>query len=193
MYDDDLTNLDEWLRRLKVEYDIYFNGHRKRPPDDLRARVDKLAKRLSEAQNMTYSQRFRYTTLVSRFHVFRDLWRRTMMERELSEEAEEKKKSPGVRAAAQSSQLEPAADGLRVSITDADAEVDKVKRLYDGLSQIRKQHAGDSPPLSYQQFARYIATQIQGIRAKYGCSSVLFTVSLEENAVKFTASAEKKS
>jgi len=85
VYDEDLSNLDEWIRRLKVEYDIFFNGNRKKPPDDLRLRVEKLVKRLSEATDMSSSQRFRYTTLISKFYVHRDLWRRTQQDRESSE------------------------------------------------------------------------------------------------------------
>src|SRR5213593_544172 len=83
MYEEDLTNLEDWIRRLKVEYTVFFNGHRKRPPEDLKLRVEKLVKKLSEAGSMAYSERFRYNTLVTRFYVLRDLWRRTLMSREL--------------------------------------------------------------------------------------------------------------
>jgi hypothetical protein len=181
VYDEDLANLDEWLRRLKVEYDIYFNGNRKRPPDDLRARVEKLTKKLSEAPNMSFSQRFRYTTLVSRFYVHRDLWRRTMMERENSGENQE---PPAL------DRHTTAAPEIQISITDPETEKDKVRQLYDALLAIRGKHSKDAPGISYEKFAKYISTQTEGIRGKYGCSSVLFKVALEEDAIRFTAVAE---
>ena len=58
MYDEDLTNLEEWIRRLKIDYEIFFNGNRKKPPDDLRLRVERLVKRLAESTDMSFSQRF---------------------------------------------------------------------------------------------------------------------------------------
>ena len=86
MYDDDLENLDESLRRLKVEYHIYFTGNRKKPPDDIKMRVERLIKKLSECSDLSVTQRFRFNTLITRFYVYRDLWRRTLVEREMGAE-----------------------------------------------------------------------------------------------------------
>lgn len=91
MYDDELNYLEDGLRRLKVEYDVFFNGHRKKPPDDLRMRVEKIVKKLSECPDMSFQQRFRYNTLIARFYIFRDLWRRTQQDREQSDDREEKR------------------------------------------------------------------------------------------------------
>lgn len=190
MYDEDLSDLDEWIRRLKVEYDIFFNGNRKRPPDDLRARVEKLVKRLAEASGMTFSQRFRYTTLISRFHVYRDLWRRTQQE---LESAEGSAGTSSARTSPFNLKRERLPEGVRVSISDPQAEAEKVQRLYDELLRMRKEHAKESPSISYQQFADYVATQTQGIKKKYQCASVVFRIALEEKAVKFTAKADNSS
>ena len=85
--EEELKNMDEGLRRLKIEYHIFFNGGRKKPPEDLKLRVERLAKQLSERSDMTPTQRFRYTTLVTRYHTYRNLWRRTLQEREKGQEA----------------------------------------------------------------------------------------------------------
>jgi hypothetical protein len=189
VYDEDLANLDEWLRRLKVEYDIYFNGNRKRPPEDLRARVDRLVKQLAEAGNMSFAQRFRYNTLVGRYYVHKDLWRRTMMERESSEEtAKEAKKKTLSDDTSEEANLPPTE--IQVSITNPEKEEDKVRQLYDALLQIRKKQSADTPGLSFERFVKYISNQTDGIRVKYGCASVLFKIRLEENAIRFTAAAE---
>ena len=37
--EEQLKDMDEGLRRLKIEYHILFNGHRKQPPEDLRLRL----------------------------------------------------------------------------------------------------------------------------------------------------------
>jgi hypothetical protein len=185
MYDEDLANLDEWLRRLKIEYLIYFNGNRKKPPDDLKLRVEKLVKKLSECSEMSFSQRFRFNTLVARFYVYRDLWRRTIQERELGLES----KSGAIKSASPPLTNKSSVEAVRISISDPKTDEGKIQQLYNALLRIRKTDSKE-PAISYEHFAKYIATQTLGIRGKHGCTSVVFTISLEENAIRFTAGAE---
>ena len=186
MYDEDLQNLEEWLRRLKVEYHIFFNGNRKKPPDDVRMRVEKLIKKLSECSDLSVTQRFRFSTLVTRFYVYRDLWRRTLVEREMGSE-------PKAEAAAEklNSLLPPETpvEPIRVSLSDPKAEEDKIRQLYDALLRIKRAD-GQNSSVSYNQFAKYVTAQTQAIQKKHGCSRVAFTVALEEDAIRFTAAAE---
>jgi hypothetical protein len=187
-YDEDLLNLDEWLRRLKIEYHIFFSGNRRNPPDDLRLRVERTVKKLSECTDMSYSQRFRYTTLITRYYVYRDKWRRMQQERELG--AEPKGEPVPSKSDTTPSPSDRSKDAVRISIADPKAEEEKVRTLYDALVRIRSVNAKETPP-SYQQFANYIATQTRSIREKYGCSQVAFTIALEDDAIRFTAAAEK--
>jgi hypothetical protein len=186
VYDEDLTNLEDWLRRLKIEYHIFFSGNRRKPPDDLKIRVEKLIKKLSECSDLSYSQRFRFSTLVTRFYVHRDLWRRTLQDREMG--AEPKGEALPAVGATPASPDHPA-DTMSISISDPKTEEEKVRRLYDTLVRIKGKRSQE-PPISYRQFAKYIAAQTHGIREKYGCSRVAFTVALEEDAIRFTAAAE---
>ena len=189
MYEEDLIELEDGIRKLKVEYDIFFNGNRKKPPDEIRFRIEKIIRRLSES-SLTFQERFRYNTQVARFYVYRDFWRRSQSERELA---------ASVREAAGSARTIPASapeptpgQGISVSITDPEKEEEKVRRLYDALLQIRSRDTKNAPNVSYQQFAKYIESQARGIRAKSGCSSVIFTLAIQEDAIKFLARAGKK-
>ena len=80
--DEQLTRLEEDIRRLRIEFDIFFNGAAKRPPYDTKGRVETLLKRLGDDRTLTYAQRYRYNSLAARYNAFRDLWRRTMQGRE---------------------------------------------------------------------------------------------------------------
>jgi len=186
-YEDDLINLDDWIRRLKVEYTIFFNGHRKKAPEDLRVRVEKQIKKLSEA-NLTYAERFRYNTLISRYYVLRDQWRRSLTSRELGMEMKEE---PVQKLAAKIvGQTGEGAGGISVSISNPENEPEKVRQLYDALVRMRNLGPPAPPPISYQQFVKYIAAQTQGIKSKSRCGSVRFTLTVESDAVKFTAKGE---
>lgn len=184
MYDDDLNNLEDWLRRLKVEYDIYFNGHRKKPPDDLRMRVEKVVKKLSECADMSFQHRFRYNTLIARYYLFRDLWRRTQQDREQSDDS-------GDEVLSQPAAGEPQGDRkIHVCLTDPLTEKEKVRQLYEALLHMRGMHAKEMQSISYSQFATYITEKTRHIRATFRCSTVMFTIALEDNALKFTAKAD---
>ncbi|MBP1625395.1 MAG: hypothetical protein H6Q07_3417 [Acidobacteria bacterium] len=187
MYDDDLTNLEEWLRRLKIEYHIFFTGNRKKPPDDLRLRVERLVKKLSDCGDFSLSQRFRFNTLVTRFYVYRDLWRRTLTEKEMGMEPREE---PASRTKLAKSAKAPV-ETVRITISDPSSEEGKVRLLYEAMLRIKGAKSRETP-ISYPQFVRYIATQTRGIREKYRCSAVVFTLALEENAIRFTAAADSR-
>lgn len=76
--DKQLGKLEDDVRRLKIEFDIFFNGAVKRPPLEARARLESQIKRLSDNRALTYAQRYKLTALVSRFTSYRELWRRTL-------------------------------------------------------------------------------------------------------------------
>jgi len=76
--DKHLSRLEDDIRKLKIDFDIYFNGGSKRPPLEARARLDTFMKRLADNRNFTFAQRYLFNTLVARFVSYRELWRRTL-------------------------------------------------------------------------------------------------------------------
>ena len=186
MYDEDLENLEAGLRRLKVEYHIFLSGSRKTPPDDLRIRVERIVKKLSESPDMSFSQRFRFSTLVTRYYVYKDRWRREVQSRELGLEGRSKPVPKSVASAAPS---QSPAEAIRISISDPKAEEEKVRQLYDVLIHLKRKETQETP-LPYAQFAKYIANQTLGLQKKYGCARVTFTIALDEDALRFTATTD---
>jgi hypothetical protein len=188
MHDEDLANLDTWLRQLKIEYHIFFTGNRQKPPDDLKFRVEKLVKRLSESSDLTFSERFRFNTLITRYYVYRDLWRRTQQAKEMGAEPKQETNTT-VRTAAKPDKSP--GEAVRISISDPKGEEEKVRLLYNALLRVRKAESAETP-ISYAQFEKYISTQARTIREKYGCSSVAFTIAIEEDTIRFTAAADNR-
>ena len=76
-----ISRLEEDIRRLKIEFDVFFNGGTKRPPLEARARLESNLKRLADDRNLTYAQRYHFNAIVSRFTSYRELWRRMMKTR----------------------------------------------------------------------------------------------------------------
>ena len=81
--DEEFNKLEDDLRRLKIEYEVYFNGAMPRPPHDTLFRVETIIKRYSSDQSkLNMSQRFRFSSLVQKFAVNNTLWRRKLQEKE---------------------------------------------------------------------------------------------------------------
>jgi hypothetical protein len=76
--DKSIGKMEEDIRRLKIDFDIFFNGAVKRPPLEARARLESQLKRLMDTRNLSYAQRYKLNVLVARFTSYRELWRRTL-------------------------------------------------------------------------------------------------------------------
>jgi len=79
--DKQISKLEDDVRKLKIDFDIYFNGATKRAPLEARARLESYIKRVSDNRSLTYSQRYQLNAIVSRFTSYRELWRRTLRAR----------------------------------------------------------------------------------------------------------------
>ena len=76
--DQQLSRMEDDIRKLKIDFDVYFNGTTRRPPLESRARLESFIKRIADNRNLSYAQRYYFNTLVSRFTSYRELWRRTL-------------------------------------------------------------------------------------------------------------------
>ena len=76
-----ISRLEDNIRKLKIDFDIYFNGSSKRPPFEARARLEASMKRLADNRSLTYAQRYYYNSLMATYTSYRELWRRTLRAR----------------------------------------------------------------------------------------------------------------
>lgn len=76
--DQQIGRIEDDIRKLKIDFDIYFNGGAKRPPLEARARLEANLKRLADDRNLSYAQRYQFNMVVSRFTSYRELWRRLL-------------------------------------------------------------------------------------------------------------------
>ena len=76
-----LTRLEDDIRKLKIDFGLFFNGGLKRAPHEARGRVESQIKRIADDRNLTYVQRYQFNSLVARYTAFRELWRRNLKAR----------------------------------------------------------------------------------------------------------------
>ena len=183
--DEQLTRLEDDIRRLKVEFDIFFSGGSKRPPYDTKGRVETLLKRLGDDRTLTFAQRYRYNSLTARYNAFRDLWRRTMQGREEGRDAastaraQAKKQNDG--------EIEP----VSIVCRDPHKEIEVVKSLYSSLLEAKQKCGEPIEGFSFPKFHRLMAQKADSLKEKSGCKRVTFSVSVEDGHVSFKAKADR--
>jgi len=182
--EDRLGRLEEDIRRLKIEFDIYFNGGTKRPPYDTRMRVESHLKRLGDDRTLTFAQRYHYNSLATRYASFREMWRRTMQGREEGRDAA---------AAARVSKREVAGPFTRSVFSCADVrhDVQTVKGVYDALVEAKRSCGEPTHDLSFAKFHRLIMERTEIMKEKIGSERVVFSVDVEGGHVSFKAKADR--
>jgi hypothetical protein len=183
--EEQLARLEDDIRRLKVEFDIYFNGAAKRPPYDTKGRVETLIKRLADDRTLTFAQRYHYNALTARYTSFMQLWRRTMQERE-----EGRGHGAAARRHAQAAAPEPAAPTTFVC-KDARTDVATVRGIYEALVEAKRACGEAADDLPFARFHRMVTEKSEALKARAGCERVHFSVAVEGGRVSFKAKADK--
>ena len=181
--EDRLARLEEDIRRLKVEYDIYFNGGSKRPPYDTKLRVESHLKRLADDRALNFAQRFHYNALATRYNSLREIWRRTLKGREEGRDA--------MTISRANRQSEMTFKASTFACADVRHDVQTVKGLYDALMQAKRSCGESAHDLSFAKFHRLIVERTEAMKEKIGTDRMVFSVDVEGGHVSFKAKAEK--
>jgi hypothetical protein len=207
--DEELTVLESQLRRLKIEYEVFFSNPAKKPPTDVEWKVLSLLRKFSDGGRMSFHQRFRYNEMAQRYAIYSDLWRKKGRIREegyrrpqdalLSVqgvrpvEEHESTHHPvygvGQGAAAAVATASAEHGPLTVQCTDARNEPAQVQKLYNALTEAKKK-AGESTSGSLDSFTSFMQKKTDQLRKQHGCQSVEYTVEMEGGKVRLKAKAK---
>jgi len=203
--DEELTVLDTQLRRLKIEYEIFFSNPTKRPPTDIEWKVLALLRKFSDGGRMNFSQRYRYNEMAQRYAVYSDLWRKKSRIREegyrrpqdallsvqgVRADGEEHKPQHhhaygvGHAAAAGANSSQP----FTIHSVDQ-GEREQVERLYNTLVAAKKK-AGENVSGNFDSFNAFVQKKTEQIRKQYKCDGVEYSVELSDGGVKLKAKAK---
>jgi hypothetical protein len=199
--DEELQVLDESIRRLKIEYDVYFGGGSKKPPADTEWRVQNLIKKYSDSAKMNFAQRFKYNSIAQKYAIFNDLWRQKLKIKEEGYRRPQDKvlAIQGMRveeekAAAQalSGQAAAAAENkpFITNFSNVDAEHDQVKALFEAMMAAKARNGENTPAGSVDSFKAFVKKKTDQIRKDYGCHAVEYSVETENGQVRLKAKAK---
>jgi hypothetical protein len=208
--DEELNLLDSQLRRLKIEYEIFFSNPSKRPPTDIEWKVLAMLRKFSDGGRMNFSQRYRYNEMAQRYAIYSDLWRKKCRIREegyrrpqdallsvqgvrVDEEEHKQHHHPvyGVsHAAAAAAGSAPVTSPQPFTLHSVDqSEREQVERLYNTLVAAKKK-AGENVTGTIDSFTAFVQKKTQQIRSQYHCDNVEYSVEIADGHVKLKAKAK---
>ncbi len=195
--DDELNQFERDIRQLKVEYDQYFGGGRKRPPTEIEWRIELMIKRYAErGGDLKMSQRFRFNNLSQTYAKYKDVFRKRFQQKEEGKvqrhfgaaakaiEAERAQRQ-AAEAAAQTGQPEQGA--FRVVFTEPEQENDKVGQLYQAFLAAKQQAGEETDKLSEANFREFVRKKTTDLQQEKGCREVEYVVEIADGQAKLKA------
>jgi hypothetical protein len=195
--DEELATLEKDIRQLKVEYDQYFGGGRKRPPTEIEWRIDMMIKRYSErGGELKFAQRFRFNNLSQTYAKYKDIFRKKVAQKEegkvqrhfgaaakeieaarMKKEAEEQSVAAGV------------GDGkaFRMTCSEPERETEKVEQLYEAFLQAKQLAGEHTGKLSRSSFNEFVLKKTKELQKQKNCKDVEYVVETVAGQVKLKA------
>src|SRR5215470_6707541 len=194
--DEELSQLERDIRQLKVEYDMYFGGGRKRPPTEIEWRIELIVKRYSErGGELKYTQRFRFNNLTQSYAKYKEMFRKRVAQREEGKvqrhfgaaakaiEAERAKAHAEAEATAAASSPKV----FRVTCTAPEKEADRVEQLYEAFVSAKQQAGEDLGKLTRAAFNEFVRKKTKDLQTQKNCKEVEYVVETVDGQVKLKA------
>jgi hypothetical protein len=193
--EEDMNQLEKDIRQLKIEYEQYFGGGKKRPPTELEWRIDTMMKRYGDrGGQLNYAQRFRYSNLAQMHAKYREMFHKKMKQREegsvqrhfgaAAREIEEQRAQK--RAAEPRPEIrEPSP--FAISCEDPDRESKKVEDLYAAFRQAKEKAGEDTDKLTLETFQQFVRQKTGDLKKQKNAHEVEFVVSVEGKHARLKA------
>ena len=204
---EDMDLIEKSIRQLQIEWEKFFGGVERKPPSELKSRVEALIRRNANEEIRNNADRFRYQNLMARYSTFSELWNKRL--RALEEgrpvglhgrAAALPPPAPAVPAASipqQSPAPAPAtaaparrATPGEVRIQDPAGDAQAMRGLYERFVEERKR-AGETAAVKFENFEKLIAQQTRRILAEKGGQAVDFRLETRDGKVSLKAKAVK--
>jgi hypothetical protein len=189
---EDLDQIDKAIRQLQIEWEKFFGGVERKPPTDLKARVEALIRKHANSEIRNNTERFRYQNLSARYNTFNEMWGKRLR-------ALEEGRVMGLHGShAQAPPPPPrperaparAGGGSEVRIQDPERDSEAVRSLFDRFLEER-QKTGESGSVKFEGFRKLIAQQASRILNEKGGQAVSFRLETKDGKVSLKAKALK--
>lgn len=189
--DEDLGQIEKDIRQLKIEYDQFFGGGRKRPPTEIEWRLELTMKRYSErGGELKSAQRFRLTNLTQTYAKYKDIFRKKLKQKEegtVQRHFGAAAKAIEAERAKQAAVEAAVAGPFRMTCAEPEREPEKVNKLYQALLQAKQKVGEDLGKLTPESFAEFVRKKTKSLQQEKNCKEVEYIVEVVDGQTKLKA------
>jgi len=193
--EEDMNQLEKDIRQLKIEYEQYFGGGKKRPPADLEWRIDTTMKRYSDrGSQMNFAQRFRYSNLAQMYTKYREIFRKRMKQKEEGTVQRHfgaaAREIENLRKQKHAAETKPDLSRpliVTISCQDPDHEKKKVEALYEALRSAKERAGEDTSRLTLEAFQEFVRKKTGDLKDQQSAHEVEFVVTVEGKHARLKA------
>ena len=189
-FTEDLEALEKTIRQLQIEWEKFFGGVEKKPPVDLRTRVENLLRKHDVSDIRNNTERFRFMNLTARYNTFNELWNKRLRAIEEGRPVGLHGRAALVAMAATAPPPDrtphlPARSG-EVRIGSARPDESAVQALFERFLDAR-QEVGEKGSVKFESFQKLIAQQANRILTEKGATAVDFRLETKDGKVSLKA------
>ena len=192
---DDLDTLEKSIRQLQIEWDKFFGGIEKKPPNELKTKVEAVIRRHANAEIRNNTERFRYQTMVAKYNTLNELWSKKLRAREEGKAfgvhgLKADVLPPPAPAPAAPAPRAARGGGAEFRVQNPERDLETVRSLYDHFLEAR-QRAGERAPVKFESFQKLIGQQASRILSDKGAQAVDFRLETKDGKVSLKAKVVK--
>ena len=193
-----IVELEELMRQVQREYDLWFNGTQQKPPYELRNKLDTHVRLLRAKLPKRVADQFRIGTVLSKYAVRAELWDKSVRKQEeggfapwmsqsrrnplddlrdenekRQEEAKEKQKTPYL-----------------ARITAPEQDVDEMRKVFNSYVAAKKKVGDDISGADFDKFRTALVKQSKQLIDSGKASAVSYRIEIQDGKVAIKAKGE---
>ena len=190
--DEDLNQFERDIRQLKIEYEQFFGGGKKRPPAEIEWRLEAMVKRHGDrGASMNYAQRFRYTNLLQTYARYRDIFHKRMRKREEGNVERHFGAAAREIAAQRAAKNKKSISAVAIACVDPSREPKKVDAIYTAFLECRAKAGESTDGMSREKFEQFLKRKVEELRKENSSGEVEFVADLEDGKARLRARIKK--
>ncbi len=197
--ENDFKWLETKLKQLRAEFNQYFVGARKSPPNVTEIQIRKVIRKYAGSDKLLRGvDRFRYYNFIAKYNTLREYWGRRIRTMEeginIGTRAHIETTPEGVIGdPADKHRSHQVSKDVNKLIKDPFKQKGDMRLLYISYMRNMKKLKSSTQPLKFEEFRGVIRKKMESMSERHKSNAVNFRVVLEDDKVKLKAKAVKLS
>jgi hypothetical protein len=195
-----IIELQELMRQVKREYELWFNGVNPKPPHELRNKLDTHVRLLRNRLPKRTADQFRIGTVLQQYQVFAEFWDKSARKNEEGGLAPWMAQSrrglldelQRMNDERQEEAAKPVRSAYLAKITKPEEDVDEMRKVYNSYVAAKKKVGDEVGGADFEKFRAALVKQTKSLIDSGKASSVSYRIEIADGKVAIKAKGEKE-